>query len=75
VNDEHAGAVIEALGLRRGELLEMGPAAGAGAGPEGSNSGGRQRLAFVVPSRGMIQFRWAATCGAPALGQQTGRSQ
>ncbi|KIZ01064.1 putative GTP-binding protein TypA/BipA like protein [Monoraphidium neglectum] len=59
VNDEHAGAVIEALGLRRGELLEMGPAAGAGAGPEGSNSGGRQRLAFVVPSRGMIQFRAA----------------
>ncbi|GBF91897.1 hypothetical protein Rsub_05002 [Raphidocelis subcapitata] len=50
VNDDHAGAVIEALGLRRGELTEMAPAGG----PSG---GGRQRLAFEVPARGMIGFR------------------
>ncbi|KAI8473301.1 MAG: elongation factor-like protein [Monoraphidium minutum] len=52
VNDEHAGAVIESLGLRRGALLEMGPAADGG-------GGGRQRLLFEVPSRGMIQWRSA----------------
>jgi predicted membrane GTPase involved in stress response len=54
VNDEHAGAVIEALGLRRGELNEMCPAAGS------DSSGGavsRQRLVFEVPSRGMVGFR------------------
>jgi GTP-binding protein len=50
VNDEHAGAVIEALGLRRGELSEMAPVGGPG-------GAGRQRLAFEVPARGMIGFR------------------
>lgn len=46
--------MIEALGLRRGELNEMSPAAGS------DSSGGavsRQRLVFEVPSRGMVGFR------------------
>ena len=58
VNDEHAGAIIEALTQRRGELLEMGPADAAGAGGAGGTTG-RQRLVFEVPSRGLIGFRAA----------------
>jgi len=61
VNDEHAGAVIEALGLRRGELTEMGPAAGSGGGGVA-----RQQMVFEVPARGMIGFRCGGEGGQDA---------
>jgi len=48
VEEEHTGDVIEAVTLRKGELLEMGPAAAAE---------GRQRLVFEAPARGLIGFR------------------
>jgi GTP-binding protein len=50
VEEAHSGELIEAVTLRRGELLEMGPAAGAE---------GRQRLVFEAPARGLIGFRTA----------------
>jgi len=45
VPEEHVGAVMEKLGLRRGELQQMIP----------SSSG--TRLEFIVPARGLIGFR------------------
>lgn len=45
VPEDHVGAVMEKLGLRRGELQQMLP----------SNSG--TRLEFNVPARGLIGFR------------------
>lgn len=45
VPDEAAGAVLEALGARRGELRQMAPA-----------GEGRSRLEFLVPSRGLLGF-------------------
>lgn len=48
VADEVAGSLIESLGLRKGELINMEPL-GQGTG--------KQRLTFVVPSRGMIGFK------------------
>ncbi len=46
VQDEHQGGIMEALGLRKGELKNMI-----------SDGKGRVRLDYVVPSRGMIGFR------------------
>jgi GTP-binding protein len=46
VPDESVGAVMEALGPRRAELVSM-----AGSG------NGQTRLEFVIPSRGLIGFR------------------
>jgi len=46
VQDEHQGGIMEALGLRKGELKNMT-----------SDGKGRVRLDYVVPSRGMIGFR------------------
>ncbi|MEW5299398.1 MAG: hypothetical protein WDW36_002418 [Sanguina aurantia] len=46
VTDEAAGQVIMSLGLRKAELTEMLPIAA-----------GKQRLTFVMPSRGMIGFK------------------
>ena len=46
VQDEHQGGIMEALGLRKGELKNMV-----------SDGKGRVRLDYVVPSRGMIGFR------------------
>ena len=48
VDEEHSGDVIEAVTVRKGELLEMGPAPAAE---------GRQRLVFEAPARGLIGFR------------------
>ncbi|MCG8560228.1 MAG: translational GTPase TypA [Hyphomicrobiales bacterium] len=45
VDDEHAGAVVQKLSERRGDLLEMRP-----------SGGGRQRLVFLVPTRGLIGY-------------------
>ena len=47
VEEGHAGEVIEAVTMRKGELIEMGPAAAAE---------GRQRLVFEAPARGLIGF-------------------
>ena len=48
VEEQHGGEVIEALTIRRGELLEMGNV---------ETVQGRQRLVFEVPARGLIGFR------------------
>ncbi len=45
-DDQHQGAIMEALGLRRGELQDMMP-----------DGRGRVRLRFMVPTRGLIGFR------------------
>ncbi|MDX1692828.1 MAG: translational GTPase TypA [Ketobacteraceae bacterium] len=46
IEDEHQGAVMEQLGLRKGEMTNMVP-----------DGKGRVRMEFVVPSRGLIGFR------------------
>jgi GTP-binding protein len=46
VRDEHLGAVTEALGRRRGELVEI----------EYDRAGG-VRLEYLIPTRGLIGFR------------------
>ena len=45
IEDTHQGAVMEKLGLRKGELKDMQP--------DGS---GRVRLDYMIPSRGLIGF-------------------
>jgi GTP-binding protein len=45
VDDEHTGIVVEKLGLRRGELMDMRPSGGA-----------KTRISFLVPSRGLIGY-------------------
>ncbi|WP_179957794.1 translational GTPase TypA [Exilibacterium tricleocarpae] len=46
VEEQHQGAVMEELGLRKAELTNMEP-----------DGKGRVKLEFVVPSRGLIGFR------------------
>lgn len=46
VEDQHQGAVMEELGLRRGDLTNMEP-----------DGKGRVRLDYIIPSRGLIGFR------------------
>lgn len=46
VPEEFAGNVIEKLGQRKGELVNMTP-----------TSGGTTRLEFMIPSRGLIGYR------------------
>ncbi|MBK1692563.1 translational GTPase TypA [Ectothiorhodospira mobilis] len=46
VEEEHQGAIMEKLGARRGEMLDMIP-----------DGKGRVRLDFRVPSRGLIGFQ------------------
>jgi GTP-binding protein len=46
VDDEFAGVVVEKLGARRGEMTEMKP-----------SSGGKTRLVFLAPSRGLIGYQ------------------
>jgi GTP-binding protein len=46
IEEKHQGAVMEELGLRKGELKNMQP-----------DGKGRVRLEFLVPSRGLIGFR------------------
>jgi GTP-binding protein len=46
VEDQHQGAVMEELGLRKAELTNMEP-----------DGKGRVRLEFMAPSRGLIGFR------------------
>ena len=46
VEDRHQGAVMEELGMRKGELKNMEP-----------DGKGRVKLEFLIPSRGLIGFR------------------
>jgi GTP-binding protein len=50
IEDRNQGAVMEELGRRRGDLLDMLPDA------EGTNSG-RVRLDYRIPARGLIGFQ------------------
>jgi GTP-binding protein len=45
VDDEFTGVVVEALGKRRAELTDMRP-----------SGGGKTRISFLVPSRGLIGY-------------------
>ena len=45
VDEEHSGIVVQKLSERRGDLMEMRP-----------SGGGRQRLVFLVPTRGLIGY-------------------
>ena len=45
VDEEHSGVVVESMGLRRAELREMRP-----------SEGGKTRLVFIAPSRGLIGY-------------------
>ena len=46
VEDRHQGAVMEKLGVRKGDLLNMEP-----------DGKGRVRLEYVIPARGLIGFQ------------------
>ncbi len=46
VDEEFSGAVMEGLGLRRGEMTDMTPAIG-----------GKTRIKFLAPSRGLIGYQ------------------
>jgi GTP-binding protein len=46
VDEEHAGIVVQKLSERRAELAEMRP-----------SGGGRQRLVFYAPTRGLIGYQ------------------
>ncbi|MFT5578660.1 MAG: GTP-binding protein [Paraglaciecola psychrophila] len=46
VEDQHQGAIMEEIGLRKGELSNMEP-----------DGKGRVKLEFIIPSRGLIGFR------------------
>ncbi len=46
VDEQHSGVVVQKLSERKGELLEMRP-----------SGGGRQRLVFNVPTRGLIGYQ------------------
>ncbi len=45
VDEPYAGVVVQSLAERKGEMMEMRP-----------SGGGRQRLVFVVPTRGLIGY-------------------
>ena len=45
VDDAHVGVVVESLGRRRGEMTDMRP-----------SGGGKTRIVFIAPSRGLIGF-------------------
>lgn len=46
VVEEHQGSIMEAIGLRKGELTDMAP-----------DGKGRIRMDFMMPSRGLIGFQ------------------
>jgi len=46
VDEEYAGVVVEKLSMRKGEMIDMRPA-----------GGGKTRLVFYVPSRGLIGYQ------------------
>jgi GTP-binding protein len=46
VDEEHSGVVVEKLGGRKGEMTDMRP-----------SGGGKTRIIFLVPSRGLIGYQ------------------
>lgn len=46
VDDEHSGTVVEKLSIRKGEMKDMRP-----------STGGKTRLLFHIPSRGLIGYQ------------------
>ena len=46
IDDEHTGIVVKKLSERRGDMQEMRP-----------SGGGRSRLVFIVPTRGLIGYQ------------------
>ena len=46
VDEQYSGVVVQGLAERKGELKEMRP-----------SGGGRQRLVFIVPTRGLIGYQ------------------
>ncbi|MGL5740569.1 MAG: translational GTPase TypA, partial [Plesiomonas shigelloides] len=46
IEEQHQGSVMEAMGLRKGEMRDMIP-----------DGKGRIRLDYIIPSRGLIGFR------------------
>ena len=59
VESQHQGVIMEKLGLRKGDLLNMEP-----------DGKGRVRLEYMIPSRGLIGFRTeflTATAGTGLL--------
>ena len=46
VDDNFSGSVVEKLSIRKGELAEMKP-----------STGGKTRIIFLIPSRGMIGYQ------------------
>lgn len=46
VDEAYVGVVVEKIGIRKGELLDMTPI-----------DGGKTRLKFIVPTRGLIGYR------------------
>jgi GTP-binding protein len=46
VDEEYAGVVVEKLNQRKGEMVDMKP-----------SGGGKQRLAFRIPARGLIGYQ------------------
>jgi GTP-binding protein len=46
LDEEHSGVVVQKLSERKGELVEMKP-----------SGGGRQRLVFYAPTRGLIGYQ------------------
>ncbi len=59
VDDEYSGAVVEKMSLRKAELTEMHP-----------TGGGKTRLCFLAPSRGLIGYHsefLTDTCGTGVM--------
>ncbi len=54
VPEAFVGVVIERLGIRRGQMLEM---RNAGRGADGAPSGGLVRIVYKVPARGLFGYR------------------
>jgi GTP-binding protein len=46
VDDEHTGVVVEKISMRKGEMIDMRP-----------SGGGKTRIIFYVPSRGLIGYQ------------------
>ncbi len=46
VDEQHSGVIVQKLSERRGDLIEMRP-----------SGGGRQRLVFIVPTRGLLGYQ------------------
>ena len=46
VDDEFTGIVVEKMGMRKGEMIDMRP-----------SGGGKTRIVFIAPSRGLIGYQ------------------